>query len=76
MDNYSEERKTASQIGAFVAFAVTYGLVIARFDLWGLGLGWAPAMLAAMIAGWFFYRVWWFGYLIGLVLSVLLGAGR
>jgi hypothetical protein len=70
MDQNVEERKIAGQFGAFVAFVATYGLLIARYDLWGLALGWLPAALAAIIAGYIFYRVWWFGYIIALVLSL------
>jgi hypothetical protein len=70
MDQNAEERKIAGQVGAFVAFVVTYGLLIARYDLWGLALGWLPAALVATIAGYFFYRVWWLGYIIALVLSL------
>ena len=70
MDQYIEERKIAGQVGAFVTFVVTYGLLIARYDLWGLALGWLPAVLVAVIASYFFYRVWWFGYIIAFVLSL------
>jgi hypothetical protein len=56
-------------------FAVSYGLIIARYDLWGLALGWIPAGIAAFIVGYIFRRFWVLGYIVSgmlLVLGVLL----
>jgi hypothetical protein len=46
---------------AFLAFVSMYGILIARYALWGLALGWLPAILAAMILGWASYRFFWVG---------------
>jgi hypothetical protein len=73
MEKYIAERKTARFWAAVVTFILTYGILIARYDLWGLGLGWLPAAVAGFIAGWFFYRAWWLGYFIAFVAYVLTG---
>ena len=73
MDSNIAERKNARFWAAFVTFIITYGILIARYDLWGLGLGWLPAALAGAAAGYFFYRVWWLGYIIAFVAYVLTG---
>ena len=46
-------------IGSFVAYAtfiLAYGLIIARFGLSGFLLGWLPAAMGAVAAGYVFYR--------------------
>jgi hypothetical protein len=41
---------------AYVTFILSYGLIIARFGLWGLLFGWFPAAAGAAVAGYVFYR--------------------
>jgi hypothetical protein len=41
---------------AYVTFILSYGLIIARFSLWGLLFGWLPAAAGAVVAGYVFYR--------------------
>jgi hypothetical protein len=64
MDTNIEQRKLARFWAAAITFTLIYAILVARYDLWGLGLGWLPAGLAGAIAGYFFYRVWWLGYAI------------
>ncbi len=71
MDTKIEQRKTYRFWAAFIAFTLTYGILVGRYGLWGLGVGWIPAGLAGAIAGCFFYRVWWLGFAIAFVLEVL-----
>lgn len=73
MESNIAERRNARFWAAFFTFILTYGILIARYDLWGLGFGWLPAAAASLIAGWFFYRTWWLGYFIAFVAYVLTG---
>ena len=41
---------------AYVTFILAYGLIIARFSLWGLLFGWLPAAAGAVVAGYVFYH--------------------
>ena len=71
MESNIPERRNARFWAAFITFIITYGIFIARYDLWGLALGWLPAAAASVVAGWFFYRVWWLGYFIAFVAFIL-----
>jgi hypothetical protein len=51
--------RRARMFGLFVGYAtfiLCYGIIVARFGLWGLLLGWLPAAGGAAVAGYVFYR--------------------
>jgi hypothetical protein len=44
---------------AYVTFIFFYGIIVARFGLWGILLGWLPAAAGSALAGYVFYRSPW-----------------
>jgi hypothetical protein len=52
----SDRSRVIGFLVAYVTFILSYGLIIARFSLWGLLFGWLPAAAGAVVAGYVFYR--------------------
>lgn len=50
------ERMTSALCGALLTVIIFYGILIAKFELWGLVLGWIPAGIAAVIVGYIFFH--------------------
>ena len=56
---------------AYVTFIFFYGIIVARFGLWGLLLGWLPGAAASALAGYVFYRSPWLCLVLEAILLAL-----
>lgn len=50
------QRMLSAFLGASLTMIIFYSVLIAKFEFWGLVLGWIPAGIATAIVGYIFYR--------------------
>ncbi|HEX7881893.1 MAG TPA: hypothetical protein VF499_04050 [Afipia sp.] len=50
------ERMVSAMFAAFLTVIIFYPILIAKFELWGLVLGWIPVGIAAALVGYAFYH--------------------
>ncbi|MBQ8106198.1 MULTISPECIES: hypothetical protein [unclassified Afipia] len=56
MKDELDHRVNIGLFAALIVFVVIYGVLIARYDGWGLALGWIPALIAAALTVYAIYR--------------------
>lgn len=73
-----KERRSSAWIAACLTVIIVYSVLIAKFEFWGLVLGWIPTAPAALLTGYIAYRIPWLGalflgmlYLLGSLLAAL-----